>query len=378
MPVITHLLSDAARAERSTRRSFVPPAKHFTQVTESYAEIWFPSLGCPWDALGHCTTCNYGAPKAVHPDAMVGAVEFAVASLAPSTEVIWVSAFDTLHDEDVPVEARERIFSLLASTPANTIITEAHPASVRPDRLSRVIALPDGKTLGVELGVETMDEFVRYACLNKPFTNARLARAVAAIQGAGAEAWANLLVGIPFLSRTEVVEDSVYSAVSAVELGLDQLVLFPNHVKKFTVAEALAVAGRYDPPDLWVVRDVLAQLPRSILERTHLAWMEVKNHPGAPEVRFGASSADTTNLLRLLSGFNMERDTTALDEALQLPNSAPPSLTSEHALVDRMLEHFEWLAVRFEGRDWWTLHGVELKAELEAGFETSHLSLARP
>jgi uncharacterized Fe-S cluster-containing MiaB family protein len=102
------LLSGVARHQRASRARFEPPAYSVSQVTATYAEVWFPSPGCPWDELGHCTTCNYGAPSSVEPDTMVEAVKAGLDRLAKTTELVWVSAFDTLHPAEVPAGSPSR------------------------------------------------------------------------------------------------------------------------------------------------------------------------------------------------------------------------------------------------------------------------------
>jgi radical SAM enzyme (TIGR01210 family) len=368
MPHVTSLLSGISMAARARRVRFTPVESYFSQVTDRYAEVWFPSSGCPWDAIGHCTTCNYGAPAAVGTDAMVRAVELAAAELLPTTEVLWVSAFDSLHEREVPAEARRRIFEILATTPARTILTEAHPASVRPAALAECVELLQGRTLGVQLGVETMDEFVRYACVNKPFSNSTLERAVRTLHAAGATAWANLIVGIPFLSRHEVVSGTVKSIRDTAAFGFDQIVLFPNHVKEHTVAHIMATAGRYQPPDLWVMRDVLAGVPGDLNDRVYLAWLELKPHPGAPRTAFAQDRAATAKLRELLHKFNTGRDRDALRAAIELPDDRPATPDPSLNLVERLISEYQWLADQHWELGWWEKHAAEVKAELEAGY----------
>jgi archaeosine synthase beta-subunit len=366
MPCVTSLLSGISMAVRANRIRFTPIESYVNQVTDQYAEVWFPSGGCMWDALGHCTTCNYGAPAAVGLDAMVNAVKIAVAALLPTTEMLWVSAFDTLHEREVPVEARRRIFEVLATSPASTVLTEAHPLSVRPAAVAECVELLQGRTFGVQLGVETMDEFVRYACVNKPYTNAALERAVRTLHSAGATAWANLIVGIPFLSRNEVVSGVVNSIRDTIELGFDEVVLFPNHVKEHTIAHIMASDGRYSPPDLWVMRDVLAAVPGELIERVHLAWLDLKPHPGAPRTAFEPDPSVASTLYGLLRRFDMDRDRDALREAIELPDHPHVLPEPSLSLVERLLSEYQWLADHHWELGWWEKHVAEVRAELEA------------
>lgn len=376
MPRTTSLLSGINVRARSSRARFDPPETYLDQVSDTYAEVWFPSGGCIWDQMGHCTTCNYGAPMQVEPDRMVKAVEVALTRLAPTTETLWVSAFDTLQQKEVPADVRRRIFALLSDVPAGLVITEAHPASVRADAVAECVQLLAGRRFAVQLGVETMDEFLRYACVNKPFTNKQLAAAVRTLHDNGAEAWANLILGIPFLTGPEAVRNTTASVLAAAEFGFESIALFPNHIKEHTIAYLLAEADRYSPPDLWSLRDVLAGVPDALLDRIHLAWLELKPHPGAPAVVHEPSRAATQLLRDRLERFNMNRDRSALAQALAMPAPARhPDTTDQDGedLVGRLLGQYEWLADHHGAPDWWQHNAEHVRAELETGRAESTL-----
>lgn len=367
-PNTTALLSTVAINARADRPLADYPEHYWRQVSPDYAEVWFPTEGCPWDAKGHCTTCNYGWGPKVTEDQMVSAVERAVDGLAPRTDTIWVSAFNTLFEREVPAAARSRIFEVLKRAGARRIITETHPATVRRSMIEEVIATLAGPTLGVELGVETMDEFIRYACFNKPFSNAVLERAVHTIHDAGGEIYTNLLVGAPFLCEREVIDDMVWSARACLELGCDHIVVFPNYVKDHTVAELLFRAGRYSPPDAWTLREVLRGLPRDQRDALHLGWLETKDHPGAANVRNDSDPAATAELVALLKRFDVDNDQDALEHALAIP--APRAVgESDSPLLARVLDGLRWLADTYLPAGWWDDKGPAVNSEVEMAFE---------
>lgn len=375
-PRTTAMLSNVAMKARADRVRFTPPSDYFDQVTPTYAEIWFPTGGCFWDTLGHCTMCNYGAPADVNPDAMVRAVEIAAERIAPTTEMLWVSAFNSLQEREVPAEARRRIFDVIAQTPAKMVVTETHPASVRGNVLKACLEQLDGRGLGIELGVETMDEYVRYTCVNKPYSNTLLSKAVNTIHEAGALAWANLLLGITFLDADEVRADMVRSIHAAADLGFDRMMLFPNHVKPHTVAHLLASGERYTAPDMWLMRDVLAELPEELLAKVYLAWVDLKPHPGAPEIVFEPDPARSELLRERLLEFNWGRDRAVLNDALSLPRPELVVDTDRPPLVDRQLSAYEWLSENHGEPGWWAQNADVVRAELAACYPMSSLATA--
>jgi radical SAM enzyme (TIGR01210 family) len=374
-PRTTSFLTSLNQKARAGRVPFLQPESYVRQVSDTYAEVWFPSSGCIWDKLGHCTTCNYGSPVPVDADVTVRAVEIAMQNIAPTTELLWISAFDSLQEREVPAAIRRRVFELVAQSSVKAVVTETHPASVRAETVAEVVQALGDRSFGVELGTETMDEFVRYACLNKPFSNTQLARAVSTLHEQGARAWCNLIVGIPFLTRDEVIRGSIDSVLRAFDLGFDEIVLFPNHVKEYTLAYWLAEAGRYTAPDLWYLRDVLAGTPTEALRNVHLAWLDLKPHPGAARVEFEPAQVAAERLRSILDRFNVDRNPSTLDEAFELDEPARHTADSTGTtLVTRLGSDFAWLAEMYEESGWWQANGAEIMAELQAGFPSSSIS----
>jgi uncharacterized Fe-S cluster-containing MiaB family protein len=255
-------------------------------------------------------------------------------------------------------------------------VTETHPASVRGNVLTACLDQLGGRGLGVELGVETMDEYVRYTCVNKPYSNTLLEKAVTTIHDAGALAWANLLLGITFLDTDEVLADMVRSVHAAADMGFDRIMLFPNHIKPHTVAHLLAGGRRYEAPDMWLMRDVLATLPDELLAKVYLAWVDLKPHPGAPEIVFEPDPTRTELLRERLLEYNWSRDRAVLREALALPRPEYVVDTDRPPLVDRQLAAYEWLSDNHGEQGWWAENADVVRAELEAGYLTSSLSAA--
>jgi radical SAM enzyme (TIGR01210 family) len=304
---------------------------------------------------------------------MYAAVESALGRLAPTTEMIWISAFNTLFEREVPAPTRKKIFTALARTQVKVVVTETHPASVRKEIIRECVEILDGRTFGVELGVETADEFARYACLNKPFSNKILKRAIDNVHAGGGVVYSNLLVGLPFLSEEEVIFDIARSVEDAVAMGALNVVLFPNHVKDHTVASLLAQAGRYDPPDLWTLQAIVQKVPQRLWPQVHFGWLDLKEHPGAARVTHEPDRANAESLHALLVEFNEKRDISALGKAVNITPDRAVGVPAEMALPDRILEGYRWLALK-KLPGWWEEFGAVAEEEIRSSFSDSVLS----
>ena len=131
------------------------------------------------------------------------------------------------------------------------------------------------------------------------------------------------------LTRNEVIRGTIDSIQRAFDLGFDEIILFPNHVKEYTLTHWLAQSGRYVAPDLWYLRDVLAGVPRETLCHIHLAWLDLKPHPGAAKVDFRPAQAE--RLRSILDRFNADQDPSILEKAFELAEPVRDAVESADA-----------------------------------------------
>ncbi|WP_131989757.1 hypothetical protein [Chthoniobacter flavus] len=212
-----------------------------------------------------------------------------------------MSAFNVLDDREVSPEARRGIFAVLETTPVERVLLETHPLSVTTEKIQELQALIPGKSLGIELGIETMADFARKWCINKQLTKQEIRHAIATIQAAGAIPYVNLLIGTPFLSAAECLRETRASIEALLALGVRDICLFPTHVKEFTVVEQLARLNLYQPLPLWALVELLVSVPPETRCSLYYAWVTDVDHPGKPvsiPPRTGAEVyADVVSLL---------------------------------------------------------------------------------
>ncbi len=363
---------------REGRERFAPPQMSAAAFGPEYGTIWFPTAGCRWDFRGECTMCNYGHPLRVAPERMVEAVrrglEYLRGQVGRVPRIVWVSAFNVLDDIEVPPHARRAIYELLAETEAELVLSETHPETVTVEKVRECVGLLRGKKFGVEIGLESLDDFVRFCCIHKRLARPRLCQALADVRCAGALSYINLLIGAPFLAPCEVVRDATSSVLEAFELGADRVVLFPAHVKPHTLVDWLHQRGLYHPPSLWALIDVLANLPADLLPRVFDAWTEPVDHPGrcesiAPALGQDVSAQVHAHLRRYLA----TRDPSALRwlfdcrspcrEAWEERRRADPA----EPLLQRMRTAYARIGSEVMG-EWWGSHGSAVLADLEAAW----------
>jgi archaeosine synthase beta-subunit len=308
--------------------------------------------------------CNYGHPKRVPADRMLAAVEKAISSLPFSPTTLWVSAYNMFDEREVPETARRSIFKLLAQTSATTVITETHPDSVSEMLVKESVELLGGKELGIEIGIESTNPFVRNWCINKDFNQEQMRDCVRRIHAGGALCYANLLLGAPFLSPSEAVNDAIRSVVDSIAFGVDYCVILPNHIKPHTLVRWLHQRGLYEPPSLWALVEVLQRLEPNLVSRVFTSWVDSEDAPGKSdeEIPPRFEDEDPSEPLSQLKKFNAVQDMEALQRLFEYDSKGRTSWRkaahdSAQSLIDHVETVFPLIGTELLGTDWWLEFG---------------------
>ena len=179
-----------------------------------YGEIWFRTGGCRWDRQGGCTMCNYGTATPPSSAAMVTSVEQALAALNQPIDELMVSPSGSFLDAlEVPVEARHRIYDLIAAYPASMVLLESRSEWVVQETVAELRnSQPSDRHIVIEIGLESVDPWIRRFCINKGSSIADFTRAVQVARDQGVEVYANVCLGTALLSPAEAIDDTVKTA----------------------------------------------------------------------------------------------------------------------------------------------------------------------
>jgi radical SAM enzyme (TIGR01210 family) len=171
------------------------------------------------------------------------------------------------------------------------IVVETRPQFVDDATLETCVACAEPARLVVELGVESLDPWVLKYCINKETAPGSVEDAVRRIHEHGALATANVLVGAPFLTLEEQIEDSIRTLRGVLAMGFETAVVFPVNVKHHTLVGWLWKRGLYRQPSLWALIDVLKAVEADLLPRIVVSWYRPRpNHPGDPTPYLGPST----------------------------------------------------------------------------------------
>ncbi|WP_165913530.1 radical SAM protein [Marichromatium gracile] len=357
----------------------LPPDQPFFNRIERvpaglYGELWFRTAGCRWDRQGGCTMCNYGQSEPPHPDAMVDAVRQALHALEQPVDELMVSPSGSLLDPaEVPEEVRRRIYALMAAHPASQLLLETRSEWVTPetaDELRAIRPLECGIT--VEMGLESADPWVRRFCINKGGSLADFARAAGLLRERGLGIYANVCLGTAFLSSAEAIDDAVATVRWALDNGADRTVVFPVHIKSYTLLEVLSRDGSYAAPSLWSLVEVLRRLGPTLAGRVEIAWYRSYYDREGKITR----SPDTcphcrAAVIGLLDDYRASQNHGTVEMLSAYPCSCRDAWAKSLAVphgerADRVAAAYRSLANAFGLDDWLAANGGNLMAALYA------------
>lgn len=367
-------------------RPEIAPSVRYTVRTEVvggavFARLWFRTRGCSKDRQGSCAFCNYGGGGATDPLDMVGSVADGlaeVAGLAPRTLLVSPSG-SMLDDAEVPPAARRAILQLVAASVVPEILCETRAETATDAAVAEWADTMAGKRSHIEMGLESADPWISTWCLNKTLDRAHYSAAVERITARGVGVITNVVVGTPFLTAGEAIEDAARTVAWALAAGSTSVALFPLHVRGWTVLEWLWRSDRYAPPSLWSLVDVLRRLGPELVDRITISWYRDYDAdlPREADDPTRALASPTTCprcahvVLDALDRFRAGGGWSVVEtlDAFACPchdqwRRTLGGVGGPDALRNRVAEGYEALGRDVLGATWWTRHGTDVVSSL--------------
>ena len=215
---------------------------------------------------GGCTMCSYlldGASKTVSTEDLVVQFQNAMTSLEGLRSPISVKVYTSgsfLDPDEVPLVARSKILRAIAEDERiRQVVLESRPEYVTDEAAGLVRKILDDREIEMGIGLESVDDGVRYLCINKGFSLSEFETALntAAVHDIGTRAY--VLIKPPFLTERDALLDSTRTIIDAAKMGATTVSVNPVNVQKHTLVEQMWSRGAYRPPWLWTVTEALRQ-----------------------------------------------------------------------------------------------------------------------
>jgi radical SAM enzyme (TIGR01210 family) len=355
----------------------------------SFVSLWFRTRGCRHDYMGGCTMCNYGKSTTVEAGEMIEYVKAGLSFIPNNKDtILLVETSGSMLDEwEVPAQAREGILRLVHNHDCRSFLCETRIETITDDKIKQYTEILGDKNKCVEVGLESSNPWISKYCINKDLSFKKYGEGMAILRRHQVLSIANVIVGSPFLSPKEAIDDAVETIRWAFSHGTDSCVVFPVHVKRWTLVEWLWKHDQYSPVSLWSLIEVLNELGPELAQRVTISWYKTYIEQSTKGVLSAANdwgylSSPTTcpscysKVINLLDTY---RDTNDFSVMVALTNMSCTCKNIWRSTLEKkeLLSLPERAASAYEsvGRDilgdrWWNENASVLLNEMMGSFET--------
>jgi len=351
----------------------------------SFVSLWFRTRGCRHDYMGGCTMCNYGKSTPVTADEMVEYVKTGLSFIPhyKNMMLLMETSGSMLDEWEVPAPAREIILQMVRNHACKSFLCETRANTITDMKIKQYAEMLDNKVASIEIGLESSDPWVMQHCINKNLSLAQYEQSIKILQKYQVPSIANVIVGSPFLSVQEAIDDAVNTVHWAISHGTTSCVVFPVHVKRWTLVEWLWEHGYYTPTPLWSLIEVLHRLGPALAQRVTISWYKTYVEQSTRGVLsaaqdWGYLSSPTTcpycqaRIIRLLDTYRDTNDFSVIDELSRMECECKDIWRTSRAvannltLPERVSSVYEAIGRNVLGEKWWDENGSSVCDELTA------------
>ena len=246
------------------------PVVSLARVEGKVYQLLFMSCGCE----NACTFCNYGFDY-----------NLTLEMVKPELEKIRLEEFDIveleleangsfLSEREIPYDLFLEILHFVSHRNIPIITMETHYNTITEKKIQDIRRiLGEEQKIHFEMGFESADEDVR-AIYNKDIDIEKYLEVTRLCEKYKIGLQINVLLGAPFLTRQEQIQDCLNSIKFIYEKMPKgtQAVLFPINIKKNTMMKHWQDIGVYDQISSWEFVELLYNIPEEYLDKFTIAW----------------------------------------------------------------------------------------------------------
>lgn len=255
-------------------RPLIPKNKLYsTYENNGVFQICFKSKGCSNYLAGYCIMCDYGVGTNLTKEEVEISFDNAIKKCSKNTKILLLNTYGSILDEtEMNKDCFYALLKKIKQTTIPKVIFETHYCTITKNKLNLIRTILDNKKISIELGFETSNETIRENNLLKYIDNNKFVETIKLIHSFDISVIANLLVGIPFLTSKEQLENAIESIKWCEEHEIDEIDLFPINIKPYTLLYKLHEDNAYEIISHWLLIEVLNRVPVHYLSNIYLAW----------------------------------------------------------------------------------------------------------
>ena len=347
--------------------------RYATRFGRREGSLFFPTRGCRHEAAGGCTMCDYGLGPRIRAEAMIDSVRRGMKELPKDLNFVKVTPSGSFLDQlEVPVQARRAIVELMRKSPYPALGFESRAETLASGALEECRSRLEGHRVRVMVGLESSDPWISKYSINKSQSRDMFVSGISRLNRLSMASCANVLLGAPFLSEKESIEDTVRTVRWALEKGSDECCIYPANVKRWTHAAWFYERGFYTPPSLWSLVEVLRRLSAEIaVSKIRINWYRsysAYNVIHSPQTCTHCYS----HVVRYVDAYAETNDYSFIEKAVRYncrcKNTWSINLEQDQKIhrVERAVAAYEAMARDLLGAEWWKQRGQKIIARIES------------
>lgn len=258
---------------RESRPKTIGNKSYTTFETDNYFQIFFKSRGCKNLLAGLCIMCDYGIGENLTPNEIINAFDNALKEAKKPIRLLLINTYGSVLDElEISSECFDALLDKIKDSGIKSVIFETYYSTVTLKKLKKIKEKLKDIDISFEFGLESSNSEIRENYLLKNINNDKFIKTIELIHSFEMTIMANLLVGIPFLTKEEQIKDALSSIKWCIKNKVDEIVLFPVNIHPFTLLRKLYDSGKYVPISHWVLIEVLSKLNDEELSKIYLSW----------------------------------------------------------------------------------------------------------
>lgn len=254
-------------------RPKVPKSLNYTIFdTGGFAQIWLKTVGCRFSKIGSCTCCDYWEGEKVND--LVEVFKEALLELNPMvTGILLETSGSVLDENEISMEELKKILELINKKCFNKVIIETHIHTITKEKLDLIKSVLKDTEVCIEVGIESLNrEVLKYSLNKMSITTTDMVQLCEIVHESGCKLIGNVMLGVPFLSMKDQIQDAVNSIQKLFKQGIDYIILFPVNIKQYTLVYWLYQNDLFDRVYGQTVLNVLNQVDPKYLDKIDVVW----------------------------------------------------------------------------------------------------------
>jgi radical SAM enzyme (TIGR01210 family) len=273
-----YLTYEIWKMRKNIKTEYGTPIVSLVNVEKNTYQLLFMSCGCE----NACTFCNYGFDY-----------NLTLEMVKPELEKIRLEDFDIseleleangsfLSEREIPYDLFLEVLRFVAHRNIPVITMETHYSTITEKKIQDIRAiLGETQEVNFELGFESASEDVR-SIYNKDIDIKKYLEVTKLCEKYGIGLQINVLLGAPFLTREEQIQDCIETLKFIYEnmpgTTTTHAVLFPINIKENTMLKHWQEIGKYEQISSWEFVELLHKIPVEYLGRLTIAWWGIREN----------------------------------------------------------------------------------------------------